>query len=769
MNNFARLVRFAWPYRVRFVLSFGCAIVVALLFGANISAVLPLLKILFYDENCQVWLAKEIVHEQTHLAATRARFEELDAIERINNPAGAALKRHFETIHGERAAIEAEFQKLQRLYETRAWGGIGESREALPAPEPANPVAVADALADESREALLKKALDDAQRNLDIADARLDEFKRYSNAYARRLFPYPFESRRAKIAAERASTEKWIGRYLWARPLVDRYLPHNSFNTLVLLIALVLAGTAVKGFFMFLQEVMVSSIIQGTLFRIRNRFYKKTIALDLASFGDQGAGDLLPRFTHDLEWFGQGLAMLLTRVVREPLRAASCLVVMLWINWRLTLLALILVPFSAFLSNRAGRAMKRTVKKALDSMSNLYKIIQESIQGIVVVKAYTMERRERKRFFVESKALYKRSVRVARIEALSDPVLELFALSTVSIALLAGSYLVLNRTMFLDLGLFRLQLASQPMAIEDLLYLYAMLAGVSDPVRKLANVHSRIQRAAASSDRICALMDRKPAVVDKPAAIDLPRHAARVEFDRVEFSYNGREPVLRGVSLTVRHGETLAIVGPNGCGKSTLMGLLPRFWDVAAGSIRIDGHDVRDVQARSLRRQIAYVLQDTTMFHDTVAGNIAYGNPAATRADIINAAKRSYAHSFIEALPDGYDTLVKERGTSLSGGQRQRIALARAMLRDPAVLILDEATSAIDLHDEALIRRAIEEFARDRTTFIITHSLGPLQFADRIVVMNAGRIEAVGTDAELRKQSATFRRLHEIHFQRESA
>ena len=791
MNNFARLVRFARPYRVRFGLSIACAFVVALLFGANISAVLPLLKILFYDENCQVWLAKEIVREQTHLAATRARFEEVDAIERINDPTGPALKTHFEAIHGERARIAGEFQTLQRLYETRAWSGLGESRESHPqldagaknSPQtdakdrapvvPQNSEQVAAALkrtlADESRDALLKKSLDAAQRDLDIADARLDEFKRYAFAFARRDNSYRFDSRRAKIESERAATEKWIARYLWARPLVDRYLPHNSFNTLVLLIALVLLGTAVKGFFTYLQEVMVSSIIQGTLFRIRNRFYKKTIALDLASFGEQGSGDLLPRFTHDLEWFGQGLAMLLTRVVREPLRAVSCLAVMLWMNWRLTLLALILVPFSAFLSNRAGRAMKRTVKKALDSMSNLFKIIQESLQGIVVVKAYTMERRERRRFFVESKALFKRSVRVARVEALSDPVLELFALSTVSIALLAGSYLVLNRTMFLDLGLFRLQLASQPMAIEDLLYLYAMLAGVSDPIRKLANVHSRIQRAAASSDRICALMDRKPAVVDKPAAIVLPRHRARVEFDNVEFSYNGRDPVLRGISLTVRHGETVALVGPNGCGKSTLMGLLPRFWDVAAGAIRIDGHDVRDVHARGLRQQIAIVLQDTTMFRDTVAGNIAYGNPLASRADIIDAAKRSFAHSFIESLPDGYDTVVQERGTSLSGGQRQRIALARAMLRDPAILILDEATSAIDLQDESLIRKAIEEFARDRTTFIITHSLGPLQFADRVVVMNAGRIEAVGTESELRKQSATFRRLHEIHFQRESA
>ena len=211
--------------------------------------------------------------------------------------------------------------------------------------------------------------------------------------------------------------------------------------------------------------------------------------------------------------------------------------------------------------------------------------------------------------------------------------------------------------------------------------------------------------------------------------------------------------MIRGVSLTVRHGETIALVGPNGCGKSTLMNLLPRFWDVHSGAIRIDGHDVRDVSLQSLRSQIGMVIQETILFEDTIANNIAYGQPDASRAAVVAAAKRSYAHQFISTLPDGYDTVIGERGLGLSGGQRQRIALARAMLRDPAILILDEATSAVDIQDEALIRKAIEEFSRDRTTFLITHSLGALQFADRIVLMNAGRIEAVGTEGELRRNS----------------
>jgi ABC-type multidrug transport system fused ATPase/permease subunit len=264
-------------------------------------------------------------------------------------------------------------------------------------------------------------------------------------------------------------------------------------------------------------------------------------------------------------------------------------------------------------------------------------------------------------------------------------------------------------------------------------------------------------------------MDRRPAVAEKAHAAPLGRHRHRIEFDHVGFGYSGREPVLRGLDLSVRHGETIALVGPNGCGKTTLMNLLPRFWDVQSGAIRVDGHDLRDVPLRSLRGQMGMVTQETVLFEGTHAENIAYGSRHASRAEIEAAARRAYAHQFISALPEGYDTLIRERGLNLSGGQRQRIALARAMLRDPAILILDEPTSAVDIQDEALIRKAIEEFARGRTTFLITHSLGTLQCADRIVLMNAGRIEAVGTDAELRRNSPLYRRLHEIHFQRESA
>ena len=749
MKNFVRLVWFAWPYRFRFGLSLICALLVALLWSANISAVYPLLKILFYEsENCQKWIGQKIVASETDIETIDARLQELDIMRREADPTSPRLRNHFQEVYTDRETKSHEVNQRERVLDTLAPLGVNDQR----APQE-------------------RAALEAMRHELLLAEARLNELKRYSEQLGQdpTSGPASLESRRVALNRQRADASFWIGAYQRVQPWINKYLPHDGFQTLLLLILLVMTGIAIKGFFLFLQEVLVAQVMQLTLFDIRNHFYRRTMALDLSSFGDQGSAELISRFTNDMDSLGQGLNTLMGKVIREPLRAISCLSIALWLNWRLTCLALILVPVSALTANRAGRIMKRAVRRSLESMSNIYKILQETFQGIVVVKAFTRERTERRRFFLETKSLYKKSVKVATIDALSDPVLEMLALSTVSIALLAGSYLVLKRTIFLDMGLLKLQLASQRMAIEDLLYLYATLAGISDPVRKLANVHSRIQRASAAADRICALMDRKPQVAEKPHPIRLHRHRGQVEFDRVGFSYNGRDPVLHGLSLTVRHGETIALVGPNGCGKSTLMNLLPRFWDAETGAIRIDGHDIRDVSLRSLRSQIGMVIQETILFEDSIANNIAYGNRNASRDEVIAAARRSYAHQFITALPNGYDSVIGERGLGLSGGQRQRLALARAMLCDPAILILDEATSAVDIQDEALIRKAIEEFSRNRTTFLITHSLGSLQFADRIVLMNAGRIEAVGTDSELRRNSTLYRRLHEIHFQRESA
>ncbi len=745
MKNFARLVRFALPYKLRFGLSIACAAMVALLFFSELGAVYPLLHILFNSQNPQKWVAEKVESYRDDIAMLEARQVEARYVQEVASQGKDAF---IPLLRSRRQGLDDDLKKRSNIC-TDQQRGAGDAEMT------GDPT-------DEKARAQLAR-LEELRRDRRVAEARQKELLDCSSMLLKND-SFALDRRLIDIQKEIENDHWWLARCLMAQPYVNRYLPGDSFTALLLLIGLVMLGVALKGFFMFLQEVLVADVMQLTLFDIRNLFFRRTIDLDLASFSDQGSSELMARFTNDMDSFGQGLNTLMSKLIREPMRIATCLGSALLFNWRLTLLTLILVPISAATTYRVGKIMKRAVRRSLESMSTIYKILQESFQGIKIVKAFTMERAERRRFFVETKNLYRKSVRVAMIDAMSDPVLEMLTLTTVAIALLAGSYLVLNRTIYLELGLFRIQLAAQPMAIQDLLTLYAWLAGVSDPIRKLANVHSKIQRASAAADRICAMMDRTPRVVDRKHAPALPRHRQVVEFDRVGFSYNPGTPVLNGVSLTVRHGETIALVGPNGCGKTTLMNLLPRFWDVESGAIRIDGRDIREVPLRSLRRQIGIVLQETILFQDTIANNIAYGDPHARREDIIRAAERAYAHQFITTLPQGYDTMVGERGLGLSGGQRQRIALARAMLRDPAILILDEATSAVDIQDEVLIRKAIEEFARGRTTFLISHNLASIQFADRIVLLNGGRIEAVGTDHELKNLSALYRRLHEIHY-----
>jgi ABC-type multidrug transport system fused ATPase/permease subunit len=748
MRNLVRLVRFAWPQRYRFGLSIGCAAMVALFYFTELGAVLPLLKILFNDENPQRWISTKIHSIEEGIALLDAQAEETRRIKAVadrGDRESEELTQHFEALDAELASTERKLRERKSVVD-------------LPDLKRHSDKSV-------KHERVEIEVLR-GQRH--VLEERLKEISRGSK-WLKEGNDASLRYRLEKIEHQKSSERWWLDKYQRLKPFIFRYLPSDSFRNLLLLLSLVLVGVAIKGFFMFLQEVLVADVMQRTQFDIRNLFFRKTLDLDLGSFSDQGSAELMARFTNDMDSFGQGLVTLLSKLIREPLRVVFCLSGAFWLNWRLTCLTLVVVPISALTTYRVGRIMKRAMRRSLESMSSIYKILQESFQGIKVVKAFAMERVERRRFFIETKNFYRKAIRVAMIDAMSDPVLEMLTLVTVCIALLAGSYLVLNQTIFLHFGPLKIQLASEIMAIEELLTLYAVLGGASDPIRKLSNVHSKLQRAAAAADRICALMDREPRVVERPTAVDPPRHHHAIEFEDVHFRYRDREPLLKGISLTVRHGETIALVGPNGCGKTTLMNLLPRFWDVESGAIRIDSRDIRDFRLRGLRRQIGVVPQETILFQDTIAGNIAYGDPGASRDTIVEAAERAYAHQFIIALPRGYDTVIGERGHGLSGGQRQRIALARAMLRDPAILILDEATSAVDIQDEALIRKAIEEFSRGRTTFLISHSLGTIQFADRIVLMDEGRIVAVGTDPELKRSSPLYRRLHEIHYHRETA
>lgn len=553
--------------------------------------------------------------------------------------------------------------------------------------------------------------------------------------------------------------------YAYMLPAAKRWLPTTPFETLVVVCAVVMASTLLKNVFRVLNQVLIARLGNRVGLALRKKFYDHLLRLDMAAFSHQGRGDLMNRCTTDLNYLSRGVQTLFGLAVREPLKMVACFCGAAYVSWRLLLLTIIVVPPTAYLIRVLAKSLKRANRRAMEELSSIYEALTETLAGMKLIKAFTMEHAERNKFEESAYVYYRRQMKIATYNSLVSPITENLGIAMVLTAALAGGYLVLNQ----ETDLFNIPISHQGLTHGDMAMFFAMLVGMSDPARRMSNVFNDLQQAAAASDRVYQVLDTEPDIAEIAEPKPLPRLSQSLRFEHVNFAYHADKPVLHEIDLEVAAGETVAIVGTNGCGKTTLLSLVPRFYDPTAGRITIDGVDVSEVRLHDLRSRIGMVSQETLLFNETVAENIAYGADDADHQAIEAAARKAHAHQFItEKLPEGYETIVGPGGNRLSGGQRQRIALARAILRDPEILILDEATSQIDVESETLIHQVLAEFTQNRTTLIITHRMSTISLADRVVVMDKGKVLDAGSHELLLARCDLYRRLFHVDY-RESA
>jgi ATP-binding cassette, subfamily B, bacterial MsbA len=526
------------------------------------------------------------------------------------------------------------------------------------------------------------------------------------------------------------------------------FFPGHIHNVWTLVALSIIVVTIVKGLSRYTATVSISFIGQSAVRNLRNQLYSKIVQQSMAFFKRNPTGRLLSAISNDTDVIQFAVSQVAADFLRNSFTLIALLAVLFHFDWKLALISLVLIPFVVLPTANIGRSIRRSSRSSQDRMADLNNLVQETFTGIGIVKAFVMEHFEVARFKAATHKLLHTNMRWVRAQAATAPLMDLLTMVTVAGLLLYERNEILHHAQ--TMGGF-------------LAFVYALFS-MGEPLKRLTGVNNAVQQAVGASEQVFQFLQVQPEVNEKPRAAALPAFQHEVAFDHVDFEYEPGVPLLQDVSLRIRKGEVVALVGSSGAGKTTLASLIPRFYDVTGGRILIDGCDIRDIKLSSLRAQVGMVTQGTILFNDTIFNNICYGSGFRSKEEVVEAARAALAHDFIMERAEGYQTVIGERGQRLSGGQRQRLAIARALLKNAPILILDEATSELDTESEALVQKALGNLMAGRTVLVIAHRLTTVRRADRIVVLDQGTISEAGTHEDLVTRGGIYQRLHELQF-----
>lgn len=551
--------------------------------------------------------------------------------------------------------------------------------------------------------------------------------------------------------SEELTTKGTLNLNEWLKSKVYEIIPMDDrFNTLKWLCIIIFASFLFKNLFQFLEFFWITYVEQRVVKDLREEVYDKIIRQDFEFFHKHKTGELISNLTNDINQLNVALNRTITKAIRDPLMIIIYLVILYNISWQITLIAITVLPITGFFIRTIGMSLKRRSTRVQERIADITTILQETISGIKVVKAFAMEEYESNKFRKKTGEHFRSMVKQVRMWRLASPLSETIGASIITVVIWYGGSLVL---------------AGGSINSEDFIRFLIILFALMDPVKSIGELNSNIQISIASGKRTFDILDSPKIVTEKSNAITKEEFTNQISYENVSFSYEkDSRLVLNEINLKVDKNQKVAFVGSSGAGKTTLVNLLPRFYDTTEGEVKIDGIDIKDISLASLRRLIGIVTQEVILFNDTVANNIAYGMPDYSPDEIEKVARLANAHDFIKEMPERYNTIIGERGMMLSGGQRQRISIARAILKNPPILIFDEATSSLDSESEFLIQQAIENLMKERTVFMIAHRLSSILNSDKIIVIEDGKIIDEGTNEELQKRSGRYRQLYQLQF-----